>query len=104
MIEELTLMEKGKKLFLIWIGVPFFLITHPNSEDLHAQEYTHMNDIAYHVRPDLKKEKKKINLPTLPIFGPKGQTNIFFFRPYVVVLSMQNAHPYFEWNRLLSNR
>ena len=23
---------------------------------------------------------------------------------YVVVLSMQNAHPYFEWNHLHSNR
>ena len=23
---------------------------------------------------------------------------------YVVVLSIQNAHPYFEWNRLHSNR
>ena len=103
MIEELTLMEKGKKLFLIWIGVPFFLITHPNSEDLHAQEYTHMNDIAYHVCPDLKKKIKKSTYRPSQFSGQKGKQTSFF-RPYVVVLSMQNAHPYFEWNRLLSNR
>ena len=27
----------------------------------------------------IKKKKKKIDLPTLPIFRPKGQTNLFFF-------------------------
>ena len=57
-----------------------------NSEALLAQECTHMNDTAYHLCPDLKKkkggknkEKKKIDLPTLPIFRPKGQTNLLFF-------------------------
>ena len=77
MIEELTLMEKGKKLFLIWIGVPFFLITHPNSEDLHAQEYTHMNDIAYHVSPDLKKKKNQPTDP--PNFRAKRANKHLFF-------------------------
>ena len=75
MIEELILTEK--------LDRGPFLNDYPNSEDLHAQECTHMNDIAYHVCPDFKKKRKeKIDLPTLPIFGPKGQTNIFFFRRY----------------------
>ena len=28
-------------------------------------------------------KKKKIDLPTLPIFWLKGQTNLYFFRPYL---------------------
>ena len=38
--------------------------------------------ILYIMCPDLKKKKKKkkkIDLPTLPIFKPKGQTNLSFF-------------------------
>ena len=66
-----------------------------------------MNDIAYYVCPDLKtkqnkktnqqhknkqtnkqtkkqkqktkRNKVKVGLPTLPIFEPKGQTNLLFF-------------------------
>ena len=30
-----------------------------NFEGLHAQECTHMNDIAYNLCPDLKKKKKR---------------------------------------------
>ena len=63
-----------------------------NFEVLHAQEYTPMNDIAYHVCPDLKKKKKKIDLPTLPIFGPKGQTNLLFFRSIVNCQRTQKWH------------
>ena len=38
-----------------------------NFEDLHAQECTHMTDIAYHLCPDVKKKKKKKeDLPTNP--------------------------------------
>ena len=37
----------------------------------------YMNDIAFLLLPDLK--KKKIDLLTLPIFRPKGQTNLLFF-------------------------
>ena len=48
-----------------------------------AQECTHMNDTAFFLCPDQKKKKKrggKIDLiPTLPIFRPKGQTNLLFF-------------------------
>ena len=66
-------MEKGK--IVSYLDQGPFLNDYSNSEDLHVQEYTHMNDIAYHVCPDFF--KKKIDLPT-PIFGPEGQTNIFF--------------------------
>ena len=31
-------------------------------------------------------EYKKIDLPTLPIFRPKGQTNPYLFRPYQLIL------------------
>ena len=46
---------------------------------LQAQECTYVNDTAFLLCPDLF--KKKIDLPTLPIFRPKGQTNLLFFRP-----------------------
>ena len=53
-----------------------------NVESLHAQEFTHITDIAYHLsRFKKKKKKKKIDLPTLLFFKPKGQTNLLFFRP-----------------------
>ena len=76
-----------------------------NSEALDAQEYAHMNDIAYHVCPDLKKKKDKeikIDLPTLPILGPKGQTNLLFFRPYdnkcSLSLDFSGTHTYLFHN------
>ena len=50
MIEELTFTEKGKNRFLFDQGP--FLNDYPNFEDLHAEECTHINDIAYHVCPD----------------------------------------------------
>ena len=37
--------------------------------------------IVFLQHPDLKKKNPKIDLPTLPIFRPKGQTNLYFFRP-----------------------
>ena len=72
----------------------------PNSEVFHAQEYTHINDIAYHVCPDLKK-KKKIDLPILPIFGPKGQTNLLFvlglIDTKVVILTLEFWFTFCTW-------
>ena len=50
-----------------------------NSEALHAQECTHMNDTAYHVCQDLKRKGEKNDLLTFPNFWPKGQTNLLFF-------------------------
>ena len=52
-----------------------------NSEALRNQECTHMNDIADHLCPDFKKTNKQTNKQkmTLPIFRPKGQTNLLFF-------------------------
>ena len=47
-----------------------------NFEGVHAEECTHVNDIAYHVCPDWG---KKFDLPTLPIFKPKGRTKLLFF-------------------------
>ena len=49
---------------------------------LHAQECTHMNDTAFLLCPVFrkkKKKKKKIDLPTLTIFRPEGQTHLSFF-------------------------
>ena len=55
---------------------------------LNAENY---NSIVFLQHSDLKKQnkththtKKKIDLPTLPIFRPKGQTNLYFFRPYII--------------------
>ena len=45
---------------------------------IHIHEY--MNNIVFLLHPDFKK-KKKIDLPTLPVFRSKGQTNLSFFRP-----------------------
>ena len=54
-----------------------------NFEGMHAQEL-HMNDIAYkyHLCPDLK--KKKIDLPTLPIFQAKRSNKPF------IILGLMN--------------
>ena len=46
-----------------------------------ARMHTHMNDTAS-ISSVSRLKKKKIYLPTLPIFRPKGQTNLLFFRPY----------------------
>ena len=48
----------------------------------------------------LKMNKYKINSLHIPV-KEKEQT---VRANYTVVLNMQNAHPYFEWNRLLSYR
>ena len=39
---------------------------------------------ALRLKKKKKKKKKKVDLPTLLIFGPKGQTNLSFFRPRVI--------------------
>ena len=67
----LNLPQKGSLTRYIGIQPPFNTRINYNSEALHAQECTHMNDIAFLLHPDLKK-KKKIDLPTLLIFEPKG--------------------------------
>ena len=45
-------------------------------EGLHAQECTHMNDIAECILFVSRFILKKIDLQTRPIFKPKGQTNL----------------------------
>ena len=47
-----------------------------NSEVLHAQEYTHMNDIAYHVCQDLKKKDRSTDSPN---FWAKSPNQPFIF-------------------------
>ena len=44
--------------------------------------------IAFLQHQGLEK-KKKIDLPTLPVFRPKEQTNLYFFRPYVMACKMK---------------
>ena len=61
-----------------------------NSGALHVQECTHMINTVFLLFPVLrkkkkKKEKRKVHLPTLPIFRPKGQTNLLLFKPYVKI-------------------
>ena len=56
-------------------------------EALRSQEFTHMNNVVFIYASALKNKQtnknknknKKIDLPILPIFRPKGQTNIFIF-------------------------
>ena len=58
-----------------------------NSEVLHAQEYMHMNDIAFLLNPDLKKKKKErkkkkkkqIRSTDLPNFQAKRANKPFIF-------------------------
>ena len=69
-------MKKGKIVFYLDQGP--FLNDYPNSEDLHAQECTHMNDIAYIMwRLKKKKKKKKKDWPS-QISGQKGKQTSFF--------------------------
>ena len=75
-------MERGGGEIVSYLDRGPFLNDYPNSEDLHAQECTHTWMILHIMCVQIKKKKKKkkkIDLPTLPVFGPKGQTNIFFF-------------------------
>ena len=51
----------------------------------------HINNTAFLLRPDLKKKEKIIDLPTLPIFRPKWQTNLLLFRPHVLIPSASHA-------------
>ena len=60
----------------------------PYSEDLHAQECTHMNDIAYHVCPDLKKKKKKDQPTNPPNFRAKRANKPFIFLGRIVYIYM----------------
>ena len=53
-----------------------------NSEVLHAQEYTHMNDIAYHVCADFFFFKSTYR-PS-QFLGQKGKQTFYFFRPYCI--------------------
>ena len=49
-----------------------------DSEALHAQEYTHMNNIAFHLHPDLKNTKKRLTYRPSQFSTQKGkQTSIF---------------------------
>ena len=48
-----------------------FDVTYLNTEN-------YMTYIAFLQHPDLKEKRKKIDLPTLPVFKPKGQTNLYF--------------------------
>ena len=50
-----------------------------NFEGLNAQECTHMNDIAYHLCPDLKKKKKKDWPIDPPRFEAKKANKPFAF-------------------------
>ena len=68
----------GTGLFVhpIHVSTRLFDVTYLNTEN-------YMIYIVFLQHPDLKKKKKKkINIQTLPIFRPKGQTSLHFFRPY----------------------
>ena len=65
-----------------------------NFEALHAQEFTPMNNIVFHLHPDFKKKKKKKNkinnnnkkastYQPSQFSGQKGKQTFYFFRPYI---------------------
>ena len=71
---RINLEGKREKSFLIWIGIPFLMITPILRICMPKNAQTWM---ILHICVSRLEKKKKIDLPTLPIFGPKGQTNIF---------------------------
>ena len=58
-----------------------------NLEGLHAQECTNMNDILYHLCPDLGKKKTTTTSTSRPsqIWSQKGKQTFCFFRPCLQV-------------------
>ena len=82
---RINLDRNWEKSFLFWIGVPFLMITPILRICMPKNAHTWMILHIMCAQILKKKKKKKIDLPTLPIFRPKGQTNIFFFfRPYII--------------------
>ena len=56
----------------IYVSTRLFNVTYLNTEN-------YMIYIAFLQHPDLLNKKKKIDLPTIPIFRPKRQTNLYLF-------------------------
>ena len=52
-----------------------------NSEALHAQMCTHMNDITFLPCPDFEKKKKRSTYRPSQFLSQKGKQTFYFFRP-----------------------
>ena len=81
--------KEGKCVYPIYVSTRLFNVTYLNTEN-------YIICIAFLQHPHWKKKKKKIDLATLAIFMPKGQTNLYFFRPNMYNVSQKELTPTFR--------